>query len=726
MTQRTRFGRRIALCLAVGVASLALPQSASATPTTYYVSPTGSDAGAGTIADPFRTIGKGADAARRGDTVLVAPGRYAETVTLGSSSSGVTFNKAGNTLPVLDGGGVRQYGFKNDGANDAIIENFEITGQTDAGIYSRGTNDTLADNVIHHIGSPSVAQSNGIRVVQRADDRVIDNTIYSIGPGGESMGIWLLQTRDALVDGNEVYLVRKEGIRDWEGLDNTITRNRLFLNWVGIAFNTSTGSTATNNYLYDNVEGFNAKHTSYPTVLSLWDLAGPHWSRFWHNTVYDSTETSAWIAQSDQPLDYLDVEDNIFDDAGTALVRDAPGIRGPHVIVDGNAYVYPGAAGRPAWVYKAGWLSDPGVSDWRTYRSQLGWEAHGIVVPSLPLLDPASGDLDYSDDSPAAAGSVDLSDSLGRQLGARGLRPATVRWTSYPMTPIDSSSKGTWSTDQHLADTVDNNQNSYWMTSTASNEYVTYDFGQPRTFDHLILTLFSHLDPRNPHGYRFEVSDDLVNWRTVLSGDNPDSEGSSYKYELPAPVTARYLRFTMVDTSCDSYSPRTNCGAYFVLSDLSAGLLTSADDPPPSSDPGSSSGADPSKPAPKAPRAPLRPVTPLPTAKVASARLTRGGRLELSLRCPADPAGRHCRSTALVRLPRSRHTAARVIARRAFNVPAGRRQVLKLRLTRTSIRQLRSRRAKNLRVTIRLSGKSSVSRLVHLRQARQRRRSRHP
>ncbi|HMC71597.1 MAG TPA: hypothetical protein VKJ07_20735, partial [Mycobacteriales bacterium] len=42
----------------------------------------------------------------------------------------------------------------------------------------------------------------------------------------------------------------------------------------------------------------------------------------------------------------------------------------------------------------------------------------------------------------------------------------------------------------------------------------------------------------------------------------------------PRTVTARYLRFTLVDTFCASYAPRTGCGSYFVLSDLRAGLLS--------------------------------------------------------------------------------------------------------------------------------------------------------
>jgi len=93
------------------------------------------------------------------------------------------------------------------------------------------------------------------------------------------------------------------------------------------------------------------------------------------------------------------------------------------------------------------------------------------------------------------------------------------------MTPVDSSSKGTWWTDQHLRDTADDNQWSTWQSVTAKDEFVAYDFGQGRTFDHLVVTIFAHSDSRNAHGYRFEVSDDRTTWRTILAGQNPDSPG---------------------------------------------------------------------------------------------------------------------------------------------------------------------------------------------------------
>jgi hypothetical protein len=449
----------------------------------------------------------------------------------------VEFRGVGDGRPVVDGAKQRAYGFRNAGANRVTITGFEITRQTDAGIYTQGSGDTVKDNVIHHVGSGSEAQSNGVRVIRGKGNTVSGNTIHHIGPGDSSMGIWLVETRDARVEGNSVYLVRKEGIRDWKGLDNSVVGNSSFLNWVGISLNTSTGSYAADNHVFDNVEGFAVKHASYRTVLDYWDLDAAHWSRVVHNTVNRSSEASIWIAQSDEPLDYLEVYDNQFAGAGAAFLRDIPSLRGPHVAVDRNEYT--SAGWDPRWLYKAGWGSDDGLTDWEAVRRETGWET-----------------------TPAPADAGELS-----------TQQAAASWTQFPMTPVDSSSKGTYWTRNHLGATADNDQSTYWMTETNQNEYVVFDFGQPRTFNHVILTLYSNDDKRNPRGYRIAVSNDRESWRTVLSGTNRDSSHAARYYELADPATARFLRFTMVDTFCDTYLPRLGCGESFVLGDLKAGMV---------------------------------------------------------------------------------------------------------------------------------------------------------
>lgn len=712
------------LALASTAVALSLAAPANAAASTYFVSPDGSDAAVGTSDAPFQTIGKGASMARRGDTVFVTSGRYPETVTLNGGARGVTFRGIGPAPPIVDGAQKREFGFQIHSADDVVIENFEVTGQTKIGINTDGSSNTITENLVHDVGSMAIATSTGIRVAKSANTLVADNTVHSIGPGGESMGIWLVQSTETEVADNTVYLVRKEGVRDWQGLRNTIRDNRLFLNFTGVSLNTSTGSLVVNNYVYDNTLGIVAKHLSYETVLSYWQLGTPEWSQIWHNTIWRSTGTSMNIGQSGEPLDYLDVRNNIFEDAGLAYVRDVPTLRGPNVIMDGNAYAHSSASGRPEFLYKDGWGDGDGISAWDAYRQQLGWEEHGLQLDPA-LTAPAEGNLDYLEDSPAAAGSLELPDSLGAQLGARGLPPATTMWTPYAMTAVDSSSADTWWTRTHLEGTADDNQLSYWLSSTNSDEYVTYDFGQARMFDYLVLTVFSHWDRRNIRGYRFEVSDDNISWRPALKGVNPDSAGSSYKYALPQPATARYLRFTMVDTFCKSYGPREECGPYFVFSDLKAGSLsggsTPSTAPPPS--PPTPPPSPPTLPPPASPQlAPFEPgsgdqaTTQLPPQlSVSVPRQTVGdvvrkGSLLTRMRCSET-----CRvSSQLFSTPRSRkpgtpRSAEVTMARGSVALAAGSRKAVRLRLTQPARRRLARADAITLRLQAAATGEGSGS-----------------
>ena len=639
---------RLTTCLVV-LGGLCAAYPAAASGVTWSVSPTGSDANLGTARFPFRTISRAAGVARAGDTVLVASGHYPETVRLSSPNTGVEFRGTGATRPVVDGARRRAYGFHNEGANRLSIVGFEITGQTEAGVYSEGSQNTVADNLVHHVGSSGETRSNGIRVNRGSANVVSGNTVHHIGPGHSSMGIWLVATRDARVEGNSVYLVRKEGIRDWMGLDNAVVGNSAFLSWVGISLNTSTGTQVSGNHVFDNVAGFAVKHASYRTVLDYWDLDAAHWSLLQHNTVERSSEASIWIAQSGEPLDYVDVRGNHFAGAGAAFLRDVPSLRGPHVTVDQNAYS--DAGWDPRWLYKAGWSSGGGLTDWASVREETGWET-----------------------SPAPA-----------DAGATGERRASASWTQFGMTPVASSSAGTYWTDNHLGATADNDQSTYWLTKSNRDEYVIFDFGQPRTFNHLVLTLYSNNDKRNPRGYRFAVSDDRATWRTVLSGVNGDTSHAARYYELPEAATGRYLRFTMVDTFCTSYLPRLGCGDAFALSDLKAGMVTSHE---PTQAP---SGA----PEPDAADEPLLGLLP-------RAVLTASGTLRIHVRCARSHAG-------LARF------VVRGAGRKRVALERGCRRPVEISLRRRFARRLRGGLVRRVRVTATAPGGDRVSRRLRVR-----------
>ena len=71
-----------------------------------YVSPTGSDSAAGTLAKPFQTIQHAANVAKPGDTVFIKAGVYHETVTVprsGTARKPITFEPYRNQSVTIDG-----------------------------------------------------------------------------------------------------------------------------------------------------------------------------------------------------------------------------------------------------------------------------------------------------------------------------------------------------------------------------------------------------------------------------------------------------------------------------------------------------------------------------------------------------------------------------------------------------------------------------------------------
>lgn len=85
---------------------VAAAPSASATGTTYWISPSGSDSAAGTSAAPFRTIQHCATIALAGDTCEIETGTYRESVVpanSGTAANPITFTGAPGAAVTVDG-----------------------------------------------------------------------------------------------------------------------------------------------------------------------------------------------------------------------------------------------------------------------------------------------------------------------------------------------------------------------------------------------------------------------------------------------------------------------------------------------------------------------------------------------------------------------------------------------------------------------------------------------
>ena len=138
----------------------------------YWVSPGGSDAGAGSLADPFETMQHGVDVAGNGDTVWVSAGTYAQRVEM---KSGVRLRAVEGATVILDGSGlVVEEGWfpfvTIDGVSDVVVEGFEMTRLRSAlvdrvpvGILVTGAarDVVIRGNVIHSMGTDFPGENGG-------------------------------------------------------------------------------------------------------------------------------------------------------------------------------------------------------------------------------------------------------------------------------------------------------------------------------------------------------------------------------------------------------------------------------------------------------------------------------------------------------------------------------------------------------------------------------------
>jgi F5/8 type C domain/Right handed beta helix region len=578
----TRWLRALLVWLLLTAATSALRSSSAAaqnptTPPTYHVdgastggrcSDSHTPSQAESPSTPWCTISAAVAQAPPGSVIRVAPGTYRETVTLTPRDDGVTLMGVGTSRPVIEGDWTRSAGIQLvNGVHDVTITGFEVrdlvaSSQGRAvGFLSLDThNDRIENNVVHAVHGSGL-WSYGIMLGTNADPGLVHsvtvsgNRIYDIGPGGESMGIWLLMTTNMLIRDNEIYLVRKEGIRDWYGLANSFIGNRLYLNWTGIALESAVGDYVADNVAYANVWGYDPKHVSEASALTMWGLRTGLWSRFWHNTSYGNTHADIALGMDPPNEDYIDVRDNVFATPGDVHLHDFPSIRGSHIILDGNAY------SGSAPFYYTDW-NVPHRVEYKTLatlRSALGWEVHG-QVGAPQFRDPTDGDFSF--DVSGMRPGVSLPDALGAQLGAANVAPASNSWTRYPTRVIASTPVAPYS---DLSAAGDGRDDSYWWSSNYNtNASVTFDLRAPKQMNTFVLDMFGHLDPRNPRGYSIQVSNGNRNYWTVSAGVNPDSEGSSYKYTLSSPVTARYVRLNLLT----SFG-----GSTLIFSDFGIGLL---------------------------------------------------------------------------------------------------------------------------------------------------------
>lgn len=210
-------------------------------------------------------------------------------------------------------------------------------------------------------------------------------------------------------------------------------------------------------------------------------------------------------------------------------------------------------------IYYSNWdTPHPTDATLAALRSGLGWEADGHTF-TPQFANPDAGEFDFA--NPGLAAGVALPDAYGAQVGARSTGAASETWYRDPATVIASSPIPSY---VHRQNAGDDRDNTNWFTTNAAGGWVTFDLGSAQPINTFVLDMFDQCDPRNLKGYSILVSGNNLSYSTVLAGTNPDCEGSSYKYTLSSPVTARYVKLNLLS----SFG-----GQALVFSDFGIGLL---------------------------------------------------------------------------------------------------------------------------------------------------------
>ena len=233
---------------------------------TFYVSTTGSDANAGTLEAPFRTIKKAMDVAQAGAFIYVRAGKYPSfTVTKsGTATSPITISAYENEMPIIYGG----IGIRLKKVQYVIIHGFEVTKASGHGalnmggiVISGGGYNTVEYCKVH---GNLIDFPNGIMIRNSSNNQINHNTVFNNG----NVGIFILgsytasRSRNNQIGWNTVY-------------GHTLARG----NADGIGLQNNVGST----YIHDNVvyanadDGIDTWNTPHNTIVgnTVYGQVGP-------------------------------------------------------------------------------------------------------------------------------------------------------------------------------------------------------------------------------------------------------------------------------------------------------------------------------------------------------------------------------------------------------------------------------------------------------------------
>ncbi len=123
------------------------------------------------------TIQAGIDAATDGDTVLVAPGFYQESVNFLGKKIKLCSSEGAEASTIQGTGDVETISFTNNEPKGAEIKGFTITGGNRSGIYCVGSSPTIIDNIIIENFSIETNFGGGITLRNTSNSLIRNNVI---------------------------------------------------------------------------------------------------------------------------------------------------------------------------------------------------------------------------------------------------------------------------------------------------------------------------------------------------------------------------------------------------------------------------------------------------------------------------------------------------------------------------------------------------------------------
>jgi chitodextrinase len=248
----------------VAVTAVLVLVSLGAQATERFVATSGNDANAGTLAAPFRTIGKASSVSLPGDVVSVRGGVYNAAVSIsakGTASAHITFRSYPGEQAIVDGTGLSSSTIvvNLSGTEYVDFTGFEVRNAPFIAVNARNSKSTrIANNTIHHAVRDAIYVGADVKggsvdpLVENnvAYNNVLENTAHAMS-GGWAGTIVVSKTNGGMVRGNRVYNNDGEAIIAVLSDNISIAGNETYDNFSqGVYLDNARYSTIEGNFVY--------------------------------------------------------------------------------------------------------------------------------------------------------------------------------------------------------------------------------------------------------------------------------------------------------------------------------------------------------------------------------------------------------------------------------------------------------------------------------------------